>query len=192
MGVLKFLMLLIMKLSAQPNPDFRRHEGISTGFQRQVLADAAVSRRDFLRTGVSSTGNSAVVTTDPVQPGTIRAFRSDAVTCCLEHAAINRTSTAPVLVQLQSYQSNSIKLTPQGTGTGSFHDTVIGAVSVNQGHTYQPTPWSSGAQITLSNILGNPINIAITDLQGNLVTDLLGFYVSLCFFERLPPTSVAV
>lgn len=175
------------QIIGQPNSDSRMAEGVSPGFQRQVMADGQLTRRDFLRATLSGTSASTVYT-DPISRADIKGFRNDAVTCCLEMAAVTRSSgTAPVLVQLQQYQANSVKMSPAGTTTGNGHDTVLGCVTPNLGNMYMPNNGSSGAQLQLSNLLSNPLLIGITDLQGNPVSDLTGYYISLVMFERLPP-----
>lgn len=174
------------QIVGQPNPDNRLAEGVSPGFQRQVMADGQLPRRDFLRASLSGTTASAIYT-DPISRADIKGFRNDAVTCCLEMASVTRTSNAPVLIQLQQFQANSVRMSAAGTTTGNGHDTVLGCVTPNQANMFMPNPGTSGAQLQLSNILNNPLYFGITDLQGQPITDLTGYYFSLVFWERLPP-----
>ena len=175
----------------QLNPNSREAEGVSPGFQRQVLADGQVTRRDFvrvtLRQAVTSGVVNPVITTDPISRSDIRGFRNDAVTCCLEMAAITRQGNTPLMLQLNQFQINCATLSIQGTTTGNGHDVVLGVITPNQGNMYQPTGATSGAQMQLSNLLNNPLSFAITDTAGNSVLDITSLFISLVFFERLPP-----
>lgn len=173
------------QIVGQPNPDSRLADGVSPGFQRQVMADAQLTRRQFVRASLRGTTNSYTIT-DPIMRMGLQAFRNDAITCCLEMAIVNRTSTAPVLIQLPTFQANSVQLSSGGGATNNGHDTVLGCVTPNQGNMYMPHPQSSGAQFQLSNILNNPMTIIITDLTNTPITDLQSFYLAFTFFEREP------
>lgn len=173
------------QLQTQPNPNAALADGVSPGFQRQVMADAQLTRRQFLRATLQGTTSSYVIT-DPIIRMGLQAFRNDAITCCLEMAAINRTSSAPVLIQMPTFQANTVKMSAQGSTTNNGHDTVLGCVTPNQGNMYMPHAGSSGAQFQLSNILNNPMTIGITDLTNTPITDLQSWYLSFVFFEREP------
>jgi len=170
-------------LQFNSNPDSRMARGISQGFQRQVLTTEPSTQRDFLRITLSSTA--AAILTEPIEKHSIGNFRSDAVTAVLEHAVVNRTSSGPVLIHLGAFQQNCVALNPVGAGVSMQHDTCIGCVTPNTGNSYRPTPDSCGAQIALSNILGQQLSFALTDTLGNAITDLQSFYISICFFERI-------
>lgn len=169
----------------QPNPDNRDAFGLSKGFQRTVLSSHPVTQRDRFRMSLS--GTTPTVITEPIQRAGLDGFRSDSLMAVVEHACVERSSsTLPVLINMNVYQANSAKLTTQGQGVGFVHDTVIACINPNFGITFLPTHQSSGAQVQLSNLTGNPITWTITDLQGNLITDLTAFYVSLVLFEKQP------
>ena len=175
------------QLTTQPNPDSKLADGVSPGFQRQVMADAQLSRRDFIRASINGTSSGGSFTTDPISRQGLQAFRSDAITCCVEMAAISRTSSSPVLIQLLQHQANSVKMSFQGQTTGNGHDTVLACVTPNQGNMYAPNPMTSGAQLSLANLLNNPLTFGLTELNGTPISDASAFYFSLVFFERLPP-----
>lgn len=169
----------------QPNMDNREAFGLSKGFQRTVLSSHPVTQRDQFRLTLSGTSSS--VTTEPVSRAGLDGFRSDALLATIEHICINRSSgTGSVLLNMNMYQTNSAKLTTQGQGVGFVHDTVIACCTPNVGISYGPTRHSAGAMIQLSNLTGNPITWTITDVLGNLITDVTSFYVSLVLFERQP------
>lgn len=169
----------------QPNPDSREAFGLSKGFQRTVLSSHPVTQRDQFRLTLSGTSSSVV--TEPIQRAGLDGFRSDALLAVIEHACVVRSSgTGPVLINMNLYQTNSAKLTTQGQGVGFVHDTVVACLNPNVGISYCPTKLSSGAMVQLSNLTGNPITWTITDLQGNLLTDVTSFYLSLVLFERQP------
>ena len=167
----------------QYNPDSRLAAGLSQGFQRDEITKEPATQRDFFR--ITLQGNSAYTRTEPVSRAGLRNFRSDAVTACLEFAAITRTGTGPVLVQLNSYQQNCTKLNALGAGTSFLNDTVLGVITPNTGNTFRPTPDSSGAQLQLTNILGQPLEFGFTDLTGTPLTDVTSFFISLVLFERV-------
>lgn len=168
----------------QPNPDNRDAFGLSKGFQRTVLSSHPVTQRDQLR--ITLSGTASTVITEPVQRAGIDGFRSDSLLAVIEHACVMRTGNGPVLINMNVYQSNSVKLTPQGGGSGFSHDTVLACVNPNTGTSFIPTAKSSGAMVALANLTGNQITWTFTDPQGNPITDLTSFYVSVCLFERQP------
>ena len=168
----------------QPNADNRDAFGLSKGFQRTVLSSHPVTQRDQFRMSLS--GTTATTVTEPIQRAGLDGFRSDALMLVIEHACVERTSNQPVLLSMSTYQTNSAKLTTQGQGVGFVHDSVIACINSNFAYSFLPTRQSSGAQVQLSNITGNPLTWTITDLQGNPVTDLTAFYVSVVLYERQP------
>lgn len=167
----------------QYNPDSRLAANLSHGFQRDEITKEPATQRDFFR--ITLQGTSALTRTEPVSRAGLKAFRSDAVTACLEFAAITRTGTGPVLLHLNSYQQNCVNLNASGGGTSFVNDSVLGVITSNTGNTFRPTPDSSGAQLQLTNILGQPLEFAFSDLTGAVLTDVTSFYFSIIFFERV-------
>lgn len=171
----------MQQFGTNPNPKYAK--GLSPGFQRQEVTSSQPHERDMLRLAYS--GNSGSTLFEPVARQSIGTFRPDAVTCCLQYAAINRTGNDPVLIHYGPYQIHSVSMAQQGGG-GSFQsDNVVGVVTPNSGQTYAPLPSAAGAQILMTNVIGQQTAIVLTDLSGNVLSDITSFYVSLVYFERV-------
>ena len=175
----------IMQAQIPINPDPRKaSKGVSPGFQRTEITLEQPHERDMLR--LSFFGTTSTVVFEPVQRASIHNFRPNSVTCCLQYAAVTRSSgTGPVLIKYSPYQVHAVTMSPQGSGNSYQPEYIIGSVTPNTGNTYFPAPSSAGAQLSMDNVLGQQQTITLTDLQGNTLNDVTQFYVSLVYFERV-------
>lgn len=164
------------------NPNARLTRGLSSGFQRIAITDRQPHEKDMVRLSFYGTSGSAIY--EPIARQSIGNFRCDGLSCCLQFAGISRTGNDPVLVHFSPYQMHAIIMNQLGAG-GSFNtDNVIGCVNPNQGVSFEPNPSAAGAQFLMNNLVGQQLGVFLTDLKGNVLTDVSAFFISVLLFER--------